>query len=245
MKRIREEEGEESAEMVARKQRRIIDWTKQDRQPLSQDLREMTEEDSEDGDEIVLMSRRRYQRLEIPGAPAKKKKRRILPWTDEGRLLWPDKKATAVESESDEQASEGGGDAVVLVEDSQSCTEAGGSDSATLEESDEDRCSSFVVDDDSASVVEEETASERYLARGALQEVRASILEGMERLKRRLSRVDEQLKALAPCREESSASEGAEVVDERTCRTLRERGLEEVYPWEEIDSLGHSVGRKA
>jgi hypothetical protein len=185
------------------KRRRTIDWTEQDRQPVSQDLRDTAQEDSEDEDEIVLRSRWRQQRLRTPGRseagevePPAKKKRRILPWTDEGRLLWPVKKRTAVELESDseEEASEGGGHDVALVKDSQ-C--GGECDSASLEESDEDRCSSFVVDDDSESVVEEESASERYLAIGALQEVRVSIVERMEKLKRRLESVEGQLKRLA------------------------------------------------
>src|SRR5436305_5406928 len=80
-----------------------VDWQEQDRQPNWQDVVEVNgekpDDEDEDGNEFILESRRRQHRLvtpeasesgdkEAPGAP-KKKKRRILPWTEEGQVRWP------------------------------------------------------------------------------------------------------------------------------------------------------------
>ena len=187
-----------------------------------EDCIQCVEDSSDDGDDIVLSSRRRQQRLEPPGAPAKKR-RRVLPWTEEGRVLWP--LADPMTPPSGEEGSV-----------------SGDSDG-------EDDCGSFVVDDDSESVVEEESVSERFLARGALLEVRAAVEERIKRLQDRLVRLDEQLGLVAPAEEkakklgddERSSSEGLAVVDERTCTTQRESWYATVYPWE--DEEGKELGQ--
>ena len=171
-----------------------------------QDLEETVQQSEEDGDcerqkdddsddeDIVLRSRRQQQRVDVctqldgdcgeaepPGAPAKKKGR-ILPWTEEGRRLWPGDGAGGRCGIVDE---------AVLVPDSQA-EESGDSDT----EEGEDGCSSFVVDDDSESVVGEIEASERFLTREALREVRTLLTYKMERLKRQTAKVEEQLRRL-------------------------------------------------
>ena len=142
---------------------------------------------------------------EPPGAP--KKKRRILPWTLEGRvkraLLWPaNKRTTTVESKEKEEKEESGDDEheenVVQVDDSQVEVEDGDDDSGTEgTEETKDDLSQFVVDDDSSSVEDEEEESERSLGRGALEEVRAGILEKIDKLEERLVSVDKELSELA------------------------------------------------
>lgn len=181
--------------------------------------------DDDDGDEVVLRSRRQQQglgtqstvdcsdveALGAPGAPAKKR-RRVLPWTEEGRLLWP----SGVGDSDDE---------VVLVEDSQDDGDLDRDSGIESEVSDD--CHSFVVDDGSESVVEEQNASERYLAEGALKEVRQAVMEKMEKLKKQLAAVDEQLRQL-------KQSERLVSPTSSTCSTfLSEEGLKGV-----VDSKG-------
>ena len=191
--------------------------------------------ESEDSDEVILSSRRRQQQwcvrsesessdVEAPGAPAKKK-RRVLPWTEEGRVLWP--QAGGMEDDS-----------VVLVEDSQDGVGSEEESEESEEESERsDDRSSFVVDDDSLSVVEEERTSERYLAQAALKEVRVSTAERIEKLRGHLAAVDSQLKRLEASSGSTSScsSEGAEVVDERTCLTRRDQWCATVDHWEESE----------
>jgi predicted nuclease with TOPRIM domain len=168
----------------------VGEWV-HDRQPDWEDLRRMEGEEEEE--DVVMNSRRRQHRLdtqpeslceevEAPGAP-KRKRRRVLPWTEQGRLLWP-----------------GGGDeAIVLVEDSQagsSCGEEEREDSQTLRES-SSGCVSFVVDDDSESLADEEKESERRLGKAALEDVRFSLRGKIQRLKVRLDTVEEELAGMA------------------------------------------------
>ena len=168
-----------------------VDETGQDQGTDTED-----EEGDEDGDEIVLNSRRRQQGLEPPGAPLKKK-RRVLPWTDEGRLLWPE--AEPLDGEKEEEEEE--------------------------EEDSSDDCRSFVVDDDSESVTVEEVASERFLAGGALVEVRAALKEQMRKLRRRLVKVDRELAELGG---DGSLLEG----EERTCTGRGDVCCACRYTWE-------------
>lgn len=198
MKRVHEKEGEVSF---------VEDSGRED-------CIQCVEDSSDDEEDIVLSSRRRQQRLDPPGAPVKKR-RRVLPWTEEGRVLWP--LGHAMTPPSGEEGSV-----------------SGDSDG-------EDDCGSFVVDDDSESVIEEESASERFLARGALLEVRAAVEERIKRLQDRLGSLDKQLGLLASAEEkakklgddERSSSEGSSVVDERTCITQGELWYATVYPWED------------
>ena len=217
---------EDSLEVPVGKKGRL--WV-HDRQPDWEDLRRM-EEGEEDDDDVILRSRRRQHRLdtqgdpecsdmEAPGAPVKsgREGRRPLPWNEQGRLLWP----------------KGEDEAVVLVEDSQAGESGEGEgDSRTLEGS-VSGCSSFVVDDDSESVLEEEKGSERRLGRTALEEVRRTLKESMERQRVRLERVErELLEAESPGSVTSQESDG-EVMDERTCTSRRDVQRLCVYPWED------------
>ena len=191
-----------------------------ERQPDYEDLERMEQEAAmeEEEEDIVLRSRRRQHRLETqeelewddgpPGVPMKETV--MLPWSGQGRLLWP--------SRRDE--------AVVQVEDSQVDVES--DDSHTLS-----GCSSFVVADESESVVEEETVSEKRLARNALKEVRLSLREKIGRLKRRLERVEGELVELESGGFDGSEESGAEVVDERTCTTRFDLERVTCYPWED------------
>jgi hypothetical protein len=207
----------------------VIDWTQQDRQP---DWQEKEDEDP-DGDDFILESRRQQQRLvtpvksdcgdeEPPGAP--KKKRRILPWTTEGRvkraLLWPaSKQTTTVESkeessddEDDSSVSDEVDGDVVQVDDSQVEVEDSDDDTGTEgTEETKDDLSQFVVDDDSSSVQDEEEESERSLGRGALEEVRAGILEKIDRLEEQLASVDKELSELASEGSDTEVSSGESV----------------------------------
>jgi hypothetical protein len=207
--------GEEVHVATGSVQSPVIDWTQQDRQPGWQDKQPngQAEDSDPDGDGFILESRRRQQRLvtpeksdggdlEPPGAPVKKK-RRVLPWTLEGRERWP-LASTCLFSRSTYDD-----DGVVQVEDSvddngsetvDDCSSFGGEEKGDDDGDDGsetvDDCSSFVVDDDSESVVDEECVSERELGRIALVEVRASIVENMAKLKRRLDFVDKELSVL-------------------------------------------------
>ena len=192
------------------------DW-RQDRQPDWQELHELQEKveqrdecaesksrDDDDDDDIILRSRRCQQRLDVrtqldvdgssgepPGAPVKKRVR-VLPWTEEGRRLWPE----CGGSESDEET--------ILVADSQ----AGDLD---------DDCLSFVVDDDSESVVVEIEASEKFLTREALEDVKTSLMNKIVKLKDRVVRVDEQLRGLDCDELEDSGSDDGEDDGEDEC----------------------------
>lgn len=226
MKRVLEEDSDR---VRMGKKSRV--WS-HDRQPDWEDLQRMEEaagkeceEEVEDDDEIILRSRRRQHRLdtqrdsdgndmEVPGAPVKGG-RRTLPWTEQGRLLWP----------------RGEDEAVVQVEDSQ----AGGSgddDSQTLEGVSVG-CSSFVVDDDSESVVEEEKEPERRLRRAALEDVRSLLRERIERWKARLEVVEEQLASMATPGGVTSLESELEAMDERMGITRYGVERQLAYPWED------------
>ena len=155
----------------------------------------------EDGDEFVLRSRQRQQRVAFVDVKANKK-RRILPWIKAGHVASPT--PGAAECLPDEEQSggsqsevavgrewEGPLSPVVLIEDSQA--EDGQSCGSTVSSdvtADSERCSSFVVDDSSESLAEEEDSSENLLALGALREVRETLLERIGRLERRLAAVN-------------------------------------------------------
>jgi len=72
-----------------------------------------------------------------------------------------------------------------------------------LEESD-NNYSSFIVSDDNKSVLEEVTASKYTLERGALEEVRISLAERIEKLKGKLTEVEIELEAVAESRDEGA-----------------------------------------
>jgi hypothetical protein len=215
MKRVREEDH--VGEATESPNGRAVNWTQQDRQPSWE------EKDDSEGEDFILRSRRRQQYVdtpptvddgdgdvEPPGAPMKKR-RRIIPWTREGKLRWPGQEEIPRPDAEEE---------VTLVEDSVDGRESGDSD-----REDEDGLS-FVVDDNSPSVLEEESESERFLGKEALREVRTRVVEQMEKLKRRLASLDAELEALG-CVEgsdtlgsETEDEEGEEIVDERTCTKL-------------------------
>jgi hypothetical protein len=194
-----------------------IDWDQEDRQPDWQDAVGIYVQgsDDEDGDDLILESRRRQQRLvtpeasecgepEPPGAPTSKR-RRLLPWTKEGRERWPSLSTAVIRRGADKK------DAVVLVEDSAVESEGDDEDEdededdSAVEDSvaesegdeDEDDLSSFVVEDDSSSVADEESASERSLGEDALREVRTQVVNRILKMQQRLVSVDRELDALS------------------------------------------------
>jgi len=214
---------------------------------------------SDEDDEIVLRSRRRQHRLMTPevseqseeegapGAPAKKR-RRILPWTVEGVAKWgpwvgqaSNAEETEEEKEEQEEAWIHGQTQATRVIDvlgleAESEAESEWCDGLQTE----DNCSDFVVDDDSDSVVEEAEAADRELGRGALEEVRATLAEAVDRLerkvlvaKRKVLEFDEQ-QAQEVVPETQVSDESDEVVEEQYCRTRRQVELETCYPWEDV-----------
>lgn len=214
-RRLNVEDGTEVTESV---QSPVIDWTQQDRQPGWEENQpsQQAEDSDPDGDDFILESRRRQQRLVTPeqlesgslsppGAPVKKK-RRVLPWTEEGQKKWPLVSKYDVfhppdgVSYSTCDCGDGvnhDGDPVVQVEDStEESVDGGETEEDDSEDDSEDDCSSFVVDDDSESLVEEESVSEVSLGREALLEVRAGIMEKIRKLQCQLESVDEELGGL-------------------------------------------------
>jgi len=171
---------------------------------------------SSESDEVTLGKRRR-SRVGTPPpsgvvalrAPEKKRPRRLLPWTKQGRLRWPHLHTRALmpghqSGEDWEETQTVVGDVeesqqgvpFVQVPDSQPASVEKESEHEAESESDSDGCSSFVVDDDCESVVQEERRSDRTLGRAALKELRAMLSERIERLNRRLDGVDLELEAL-------------------------------------------------
>jgi hypothetical protein len=129
----------------------------------------------------------RDEDVEVVRAPVKK--RRLLPWTEQGRLkfgLSDDVPAgvEAVEASVDDELPCGQhrwwNDLVQAAQD--------GGDS-----SGEDGCDSFVVSDDSESLADEVAASEESLGRGALEEERLALVERVSRLKRSLAKARSRL----------------------------------------------------
>jgi hypothetical protein len=204
----------------------VIDWTRQDRQPSWQEKQEeqlgLRVEDSDgdsDGDDFILESRRQQQRpqtpqrsddddKEAPGAPVKKKQRRVLPWTEEGYTKWPLASTYlfscgpydygGVEDKDSDKVSE--------TDDCAEDSETVGETEDSEEDRSEDDDSSFVVDDDSESVTEEENESEKSLGREALREVRMGIVEKIRKLKRQLKSVDEELGEFGDIEEDEDAA---------------------------------------
>lgn len=204
---------------------------------------------SDEDDDIVLRSRRRQHGVitpeaseqseeeKRPGAP-EKKRRRILPWTVEGLARWPPVADVVVDEE--ERSGEDvwvhgqtrGRRVIDLLDLGGDCEEERSGDSET-----EDNCSDFVVDDDSDSVVEEAEAADRELARGALEEVRVTLAETVERLEVKLSRAKRKLVELDEHRldcvvPETDVEGDGDVADEACRRTRQEAALEVCYPWE-------------
>lgn len=179
---------------------------------------------------------------EVPSAPVKKR-RRILPWTVEGRAL-ADQFSNAEETvEEEEEAWIHGqthGVRAVDVIGLEAEGEGEGESELAGGLQAEDNCSDFVVDDDSDSVVQEIEAADRELGRSALSEVRVTLAEAVDRLerkvlvaKRKVAAFDEQ-QAQEVVRETQLSDDGEEVVDEQYCRRRRQVWLETCYPWEEL-----------
>ena len=124
--------------------------------------------------------------VKVPGAPSKR--RRVLPWTKEGR----EKFGVLVGEASCEETSDS------EEEDVWRHGQTRGLFSSTGRRVDESGtngscCSSFVVEDDEESVVEELEEAEKDLGRTALEEFSVSLAEKAERLRRKLGRVCEEL----------------------------------------------------
>jgi hypothetical protein len=125
---------------------------------------------------------------EVARAPVKK--RRLLPWTEQGRVKFglTDDVPAGVEAEEasvDDKELPCGqhrwwNDLVQAVQD--------GDDS-----SGEDGCDSFVVSDDSESLAAEVAASEECLGREALEEERLALVERVTRLEVRLAKARSRL----------------------------------------------------
>jgi hypothetical protein len=134
--------------------------------------------------------------LEVVGAPVKK--RRVLPWTEEGRKRFglSDAVSGVVESEEASVEYEGQGEElpcgqhrwwneiVQLGEEVASYSDDSGG---------EDDCKSFVVSDDSESLADEVAASEESLGREALEDERLALVELVSRLERRLAKARSRL----------------------------------------------------
>ena len=200
-----------------------------DRQPDWEDLERMggneDADDEDEGEEFVLASRRRQQRLDgndVPGAPAKDR-RRTSPRPIHGRLLWP----------------MAGDETVVQVEDSQGKESEDDGESHTIGGS--SACSSFVVDDDSESVLEEEKASERRLGRAVLEEFRQALKEKIGRLQARLGSVERELACLTPQESVVLSENELEVLDERTCTRRIDSDRSCLYPWEDEKWMNGSL----
>lgn len=133
---------------------------------------------------------------EVVRAPVKK--RRLLPWTEEGRLKFglSDVVPAGVGSDEASGEDEGQGEELPcgqhrwwndLVQPAEDVAlwayESGG----------EDGRDSFVVDDDSESLADEVAASEESLGREALEEERLALVERVSRLERRLGKARSRL----------------------------------------------------
>jgi hypothetical protein len=131
--------------------------------------------------------------VNVERAPVKK--RRLLPWTEAGRLKFG--LVDAVESEEASVEEEGQGeelpcgqhrwwnDIVQPVEEVASLACDSGGD---------DDCKSFVVSDDSESLADEVAASEESLGRDALRDERLALVELVSRLERRLAKARNRLR---------------------------------------------------
>jgi hypothetical protein len=118
------------------------------------------------------------------------KKRRLLPWTEQGRLKFglTDAVLGSVESKEDEEIPCGQPrwwDAAV-----QSSEDVV---SLACESATEDDRDSFVVSDDSESLAAEVAASEECLGREALEEERLALVERVSRLEMRLAKTRTRL----------------------------------------------------